>query len=89
MEWYDDEAASEVAYALGAVGTVDDISLILQTAEKCVSIITRRRCLLGLARLLGVESEVYRLLLLDGMSRDSARSASETCVGSGEAVSRI
>lgn len=72
LAWYDDEACSEMAYALGRVGTPDDAGLILQTAEKCVSIITRRRCLLGLARLLGVESEAYRVLLLDGLSRDSA-----------------
>lgn len=72
LEWFDDEASSEVAYALGAVGTIEDIPLILYTAEKCVSIITRRRCLLGVARLLEVESEVYRLILLEGMSRDSA-----------------
>jgi HEAT repeat protein len=72
LTWYDDEAASEVAYALGAVGEVEDLSLILETAQKCVSIITRRRCLLGVARMLGVESEVYRLFLQEGMSRDAA-----------------
>ncbi len=69
---YHDEASSEVAYALGAIGTDEDIPTILQSAAECVSIITRRRCLLGLARLLGVERPAYRLLLLDGMSRDAA-----------------
>lgn len=72
LAWYDDEACSEMAYALGRVGAPSDAPQILVTAEKCVSIITRRRCLLGLARLLGVEAEAYRLLLLDGLSRDSA-----------------
>jgi len=71
LTWYDDEAASEVAYALGAVGEVDDLPLILETAQKCVSIITRRRCLLGAARMLGVETDVYRLFLQEGMSRDA------------------
>ncbi|HRF60838.1 MAG TPA: MFS transporter [Fimbriimonadaceae bacterium] len=72
LAWYDDEACSEMAYALGRVGTPEDAGLILVTAGKCVSIITRRRCLLGLARLLDVEAEAYRLLLLEGLSRDSA-----------------
>lgn len=72
IEWYDDEAESEVAYALGVVGETSDLPIILAAAQKCVSVITRRRCLLGVARLLDVEPEVYRLLLLEGMSRDSA-----------------
>lgn len=72
LTWYDDEAASEVAYALGAVGATDDLPLVLETAQKCVSIITRRRCLLGAARMLGVETDVYRLFLMEGMSRDAA-----------------
>jgi len=72
LQIYHDEASSEVAYALGAIGSDDDIPLLLQSASECVSIITRRRCLLGLARLLGVERAAYRLLLLDGMSRDAA-----------------
>jgi len=69
---YHDEASSEVAYSLAAVGGDADIPLILATAQECVSVITRRRCLLGLARLLDVEGEAYRVLLLDGMGRDEA-----------------
>jgi len=69
---YQDEGGSELAYALGCVGEESDIPLILQEAERGESMITRRRCLLGIARLLGVEPEVYRLLLLEGMARDSA-----------------
>jgi MFS family permease len=71
LEKFKDEASAEVAYALGAVGTQDDIPLILQEAARSVSIITRRRCLLGVARLLGVEREAYRLLLAEGMVRDT------------------
>jgi HEAT repeat protein len=67
---YDDEASSEVAYALGAVGDESDLTTILQEAEGSRSMITRRRCLLGVARLLGVESGAYRLLLREGMDRD-------------------
>ncbi|HMS54834.1 MAG TPA: MFS transporter [Fimbriimonadaceae bacterium] len=72
LNYYDDEASCEVAYALGAIGNHDDIPAILRIAQKSVSIITRRRCLLGVARVLGVEREVYRLMLTEGMSRDAA-----------------
>ncbi|HRK23089.1 MAG TPA: hypothetical protein PLX06_14825, partial [Fimbriimonadaceae bacterium] len=72
MESFDDEAESEVAYALGCVGSIEDVPRILREAAKCRSMITRRRCLLGVARLLGVENEAYRMFLLEGMSRDSA-----------------
>ena len=72
LSYYNDEASSEVAYALGSVGSIDNIPLILQRAQECVSMITRRRCLLGVARLLGIEQQVYRLFLLEGMARDGA-----------------
>jgi HEAT repeat protein len=67
-----DEATSESAYALGVVGSIEDLPLILREAKECNSIITRRRCLLGIASLLGVEQEAYRVLLRDGMDRDAA-----------------
>lgn len=69
---FHDEASAELAYALGAVGSEEDIPLILEEAERSVSVITRRRCLLGVSRTLGVEREVYRLLLTEGMARDNA-----------------
>jgi hypothetical protein len=72
LERFRDEAASEVAYALGCVGGGEDIPIILREAGESRSVITRRRCLLGVARLLGVEHEAYRLFLIEGMSRDSA-----------------
>lgn len=72
LNYYQDEAASEVAYALGSVGSEQDIPLILARAAESVSIITRRRCLLGVARILDIERQTYRLFLLDGMSRDAA-----------------
>jgi hypothetical protein len=68
---FSDEASSETAYALGVVGSLDDLSLILTEAAESRSMITRRRCLLGVARLLDVEQEAYRLLLRDGMDRDT------------------
>ncbi len=71
LRTYEDEASSEAVYALGVVGTLDDLPLILGRAAKCESIITRRRCLLAAARLLDVEREAYRLLLLDGIARDT------------------
>lgn len=70
LQTYDDEASSEVAYALGAVGIESDLQAILQEALDSRSMITRRRCLLGVARLLNVEAGTYRLLLREGMDRD-------------------
>lgn len=72
LNYYHDEAESEVAYALGVIGTREDIPQILEEAAVCVSMITRRRCLLGVARVLNVEKETYRLMLLEGMARDNA-----------------
>ena len=69
---FSDEASSEVAYALGVVGGLEDLPLILTEAGECGSMITRRRCLLGVARLLGVEQEAYQMLLKDGMDRDTS-----------------
>ncbi len=69
---FNDEASSELAYALGVVGTISDLPLILKEAQTCDSIITRRRCLLGVASLLGVEQDAYRLILREGMDRDTA-----------------
>ncbi|MDR3692005.1 MAG: MFS transporter [Fimbriimonas sp.] len=69
---FKDEASSESAYALGVVGELTDMPVILLEAKGCDSIITRRRCLLGVACLLGVEQAAYRLLLRDGMDRDAA-----------------
>ncbi len=72
LERFRDEAESEVAYALGAVGEASDIPLILSHAARSESVITRRRCLLGVARLLRVEREAYRLLMAEGFARDGA-----------------
>lgn len=69
---FTDEASAEVAYALGAVGELQDVKVILAEAAQSRSVITRRRCLLGVARLLNVESEAYRLMLLEDMARDTA-----------------
>jgi len=71
LKLHQDEASAEIAYALGVVGTMSDAPQILEIAEQCVSITTRRRCLLGIARLYNVEQAVYRLLMLSGMSRDA------------------
>lgn len=70
LHYYDDEAASEVAYALGTIGKPEDLSQILREATECHSVITRRRCLLGVSRILGIESDVYRLFMIEGMARD-------------------
>ena len=67
---YDDEACAEVAYALGVNGNLDDVPRILAVAQTCVSVITRRRCLLGVASLYNVESPTYKALMTQGMVRD-------------------
>ena len=71
LEKFDDEACAEIAYALGAVGGTDDVTHILAEAGQTISVITRRRCLLGAARVLGVEQPTYRLMILEGMERDT------------------
>lgn len=68
---FEDEAGSEIAYALGAVGDASDMEAILKEAQRSESMITRRRCLLGLARMLGVEANVYKLFVVEDMTRDS------------------
>jgi len=72
LAYYQDEAVGEMVYALGCVGTREDLPLMLQQVGHLSSQTTRRRCLLGVARLLGVEGETYRLLLLEGFALDAA-----------------
>ncbi|MFI5385522.1 MAG: MFS transporter [Fimbriimonadales bacterium] len=72
LNYYQDEAASEVAYALSAIGTADQIPRILEVAKASGTTLARRRCLLGVARLLGVETVAYKLFLKSGMARDTA-----------------
>jgi HEAT repeat protein len=67
---FSDEACAEVAYALGAVGDPQDLPTVLAEAARSGSVITRRRSLLGAARILGAERTAYRLLLAEGMDRD-------------------
>lgn len=72
LDRFEGEASSETAYALGAVGDDSDVPALVALACTCQSIITRRRCLLGVARQLGVETEAYKLFLQEGMGRDRA-----------------
>jgi HEAT repeat protein len=66
-----DEAMPELAYALGCVGSPEDAGLIISAAAECTSDTARRRCLLGVARLLGIEPAAYRLFITDGFERDT------------------
>ncbi|MCW5938066.1 MAG: MFS transporter [Fimbriimonadaceae bacterium] len=63
--------SSEQAYALGALGNPDDFGLILDCADAATNRTGRRRCLLGAARLFGVERQLYLLFTMDGFTRDS------------------
>ncbi|HVT10784.1 MAG TPA: MFS transporter [Fimbriimonadaceae bacterium] len=72
LSYYQDEAASEVAYALSAVGGPDQIPQVLEMAKASKTTLARQRCLLGVARLLGVEAAAYKLFLKSGMARDTA-----------------
>ncbi|QYK56573.1 MAG: MFS transporter [Fimbriimonadaceae bacterium] len=67
----DPATSSELAYALGTIGEKEDTALIGWVAAHAQTLTTRKRCLLALARLYGVEESVYRLVMLDGFSRDS------------------
>lgn len=71
LEWFPDEAASEVAYALGTVGEESDLHSILQAAMLSVSSTKQRRCLLGAAKLFDLDRELYRLYALEEVNRDS------------------
>ncbi len=72
IQWFQDETASEMSYALGVVGQIEDIPLILEVAGEMVSPTLRRRCLMGVARLLDVERGFYQMLALEGIGRDDA-----------------
>ena len=69
---YPDAATSAISYALGVVGDLSDIPRILNAIDASTTALTRRQGLLGVARLLGVERETYRLMLLEGMAKDAA-----------------
>lgn len=68
---FHDEACGEMAYALGCLGNLSDLPAIIHEASMMESMITQRRCLLGAARLVGVERGVYRLFLLESMALDA------------------
>lgn len=71
LEWFQDEGASEVAYSLGSVGVASDLPYILQAANQAVGQTKIRRCLLGAAKLFGLDTDYYRLIALDEVSRDT------------------
>lgn len=66
------DEASAFASALGVCGEESDIPLILTAAQKVPSRTSRRQMMLGIAQILGVTSDTYRLLLREGMERDTA-----------------
>ncbi len=65
-----DETIPEIAYALAVCCGYSDLETILWAAAGVRSQLGRRRCLLAAARILGVEDELYRLLLMDPVARD-------------------
>ncbi|MEW5883979.1 MAG: MFS transporter [Armatimonadota bacterium] len=65
-----DETLPEIAYALAVCGDRSDLEAILWAASRARSQLGRRRCLLGAGRLLQVEEELYRYLLLDPVALD-------------------
>lgn len=62
--------AAEMAYALGAVGDLSDDIHILEAMQRLTDPMARGRAALGLARLYGVEQQLYRLFVLSGMDLD-------------------
>lgn len=71
LSWYSDEGSAEMAYALATVGDPSDTPLIVEVASQTVSGTKRRRCLLALAKLYGIERDIYRLLAMDEVNRDT------------------
>ncbi|MDI9637365.1 MFS transporter [Kamptonema cortianum] len=71
LEWFQDEGASEVAYALGCVGSSKDLEPILRAAKNAIGSANRRRCLLGAARIAGCEAALYRYFSSDEVTRDT------------------
>lgn len=67
LNQFSDEASGELAYTLGTFGHMQDLPLVLQQAAKSPSALSRRRCQLGAACILGVESELYRHFARQGM----------------------
>lgn len=66
-----DETFAEVAYALARIGDLKkDSDLILSAASRMDSAVGRRRALLGAAKLLGVEDDLYRIFMMDAIRRD-------------------
>lgn len=72
LEQYHDAGVSALTYALGVVGDVSDMPRMIGALAHCDTPLMRRQGLLGIAHLLGVERETYRLMLLDGMAKDAA-----------------
>lgn len=71
LQWYQDEASSELAYALGSIGEPHDLEPILKAADITLGKTKTRRCLQGAAKLFGIEKDFYRLLALDEVTRDT------------------
>lgn len=64
------EAVGELAYALACRGSDSDLGLLVHAARTATTPAIRRRCLLGVARRLGVEGDAYRLFTTEGFARD-------------------
>jgi HEAT repeat protein len=62
----------EVAYAVGVVGEEGDLRAILRAAKRMRIQVAQRRALLGAARLLKVEAELYQFFLRDELEKDLA-----------------
>jgi hypothetical protein len=63
---------AEAAYLWGASAESEDLPAILACAGAQESVAARRRALLGAARVLDVESQAYKLFMLDDLARDVA-----------------
>jgi HEAT repeat protein/Na+/melibiose symporter-like transporter len=68
----DPHALNTMAYALGWLGEPEDAALLLNQLAPCESDLARKRIALGIAYLWNVEEELYGLMALEGMARDTA-----------------
>lgn len=70
IDWFGDDTSAEMCYALAVVGDRSDLPRIMSIAERMINSTLRRRCLMGVARLLGVEPDFYRLINKEELGRD-------------------
>lgn len=71
LEMYPIDINAEVCYAFSILGTEKHWIKAMEHGLKAQHLFTRHRCLLGIAHALNLEDEVYFLMNLEGINRES------------------